>query len=41
MPKKERGLGIKKLEEWNKATMMRHIWSLFAKAGSLWPGCMG
>jgi hypothetical protein len=36
MPKKERGLGIKKLEEWNKATMMRHIWSLFAKAGSLW-----
>jgi hypothetical protein len=36
MPKKEGGLGIKKLEEWNRAAMMRHIWSLFVKAGSLW-----
>ncbi|KAK3199256.1 hypothetical protein Dsin_022671 [Dipteronia sinensis] len=36
MPKKEGGLGIKKLEEWNRAAMMRHIWGLFAKAGSLW-----
>jgi hypothetical protein len=35
MTKKE-GLGIKKLEEWNRAAMKRHIWSLFAKAGSLW-----
>jgi len=29
-------LGIKKLEEWNRAAIMRHIWSLLAKAGSLW-----
>jgi hypothetical protein len=35
MPKQEGDLGIKKLEEWNKAAMMRHIW-LFAKARSLW-----
>lgn len=36
VPKKEGGLGIKKLEVWNRATIMRHIWGLFAKAGSLW-----
>lgn len=35
VPKQEGGLGIKKLEEWNHAAMMRHIWSLF-KACSLW-----
>jgi hypothetical protein len=29
-------LGIKKLEEWNQAAMMRHTWCLFAKVGSLW-----
>ncbi|KAK3205256.1 hypothetical protein Dsin_019302 [Dipteronia sinensis] len=36
MPKKSGGLGIKKLEENLLAAMMRHIWSLFAKAKSLW-----
>jgi hypothetical protein len=36
LPKKEGGLGIKKLVEWNRAAMMRHIWSLFMRAGSLW-----
>jgi hypothetical protein len=35
-PKKEGGLGIKKLEKWNRAFMMRHIWNLFAQSGSLW-----
>jgi len=30
------GLGIKKLEIWNQASMMVHIWNLFAKAGSIW-----
>jgi hypothetical protein len=35
-PKKEGGLGIKQLEVWNKAAMLNHIWSLFARAGSLW-----
>jgi hypothetical protein len=28
LPKEEGGLGIKKLEEWNHSSMMRHIWSL-------------
>ena len=31
-PKKKGGLGLCKLEEWNKATVMRFIWSLFARA---------
>lgn len=30
------GLGIKRLKKSNKASMLRHIWSLFARAGSLW-----
>lgn len=34
--KKEGGLGIKKLEEWNRVSMIRHIWNLFAQSGSLW-----
>jgi hypothetical protein len=33
VPKKEGGLGIKRLEVWNKASMMIHIWSLFARVG--------
>jgi len=36
LPKEEGGLGIKKLEEWNHAAMMKHIWSLFMRLGSLW-----
>jgi hypothetical protein len=35
-PKKEWGLGIKKLEVWNQASMLVHIWNLFARAGSIW-----
>jgi len=35
-PKKEGGLGLKELEIWNISSMMRHIWSLFAKSGSIW-----
>jgi hypothetical protein len=35
-PKKEGGLGLKKLEVWNQSSMLRHIWSLFAKSGSIW-----
>jgi hypothetical protein len=34
-PKKDSGLGIKKLDEWNRAAIMRHILILFAQAGSL------
>jgi hypothetical protein len=29
-------LGIKRLEDWNEASILRHIWNLFARAGSLW-----
>lgn len=36
VPKQEGGLGIKKLEDWNKASILRHICNLFARAGSLW-----
>jgi hypothetical protein len=35
-PKKEGGLMIKKLEVWNQASLLNHIWILFTKAGSLW-----
>jgi hypothetical protein len=35
-PKKEGGLGLKRLDVWNQSSMLRHIWSLFAKSGSLW-----
>lgn len=33
-PKREGGL--KKIEDWNKEAVMKHIWSLSAQAGSLW-----
>jgi hypothetical protein len=36
VPKKECGLGLKRIEEWNRAAIVRHIWKLFTKAGSLW-----
>jgi hypothetical protein len=36
MPNKEGGLGIKNIEVWNQASILNHIWNLFAKAGSLW-----
>jgi len=39
-PKKDNGLGIKKLDEWNRAAIMRHILILFAQAGSLWVAWM-
>jgi hypothetical protein len=35
-PMKERGLGIKRLDVWNQASMMNHIRNLFTKSGSLW-----
>jgi hypothetical protein len=36
VPRKEGGLGLKRLETWNKAAMLNHIWNLFVQAGSLW-----
>ena len=29
-------MGLKRIEEWNRATVMKHIWHLFTQAGSLW-----
>lgn len=34
LPEKEGGL--KRVEDWNKATVIKHIWKLFTQAGSLW-----
>jgi hypothetical protein len=34
-PKKEGGLGLKDVEILNISFMMRHIWSIFAKSGSI------
>jgi hypothetical protein len=33
---KKGSLGLKILEVWNKSSILRHIWNLFACAGSLW-----
>ena len=35
-PRNEGGLGFKLLKLWNKATMLRHLWTLNQKADSLW-----
>jgi hypothetical protein len=35
-PKKEDGLGLKRIGVWNKTYMLRHIWSLFVRSSSLW-----
>jgi hypothetical protein len=29
-------LGLKRLKVWNQTSMLRHIWSIFARSGSLW-----
>ncbi|XP_022855072.1 uncharacterized protein LOC111376347 [Olea europaea var. sylvestris] len=40
MPKEEGGLGLRSLEIWNKAAMLKHLWSLCTdSASSLW--CSG
>ncbi|KAM6563596.1 hypothetical protein CsatB_023594 [Cannabis sativa] len=35
-PKSAGGLGIKKIEEWNKAAMCKYIWAIANKQDSLW-----
>lgn len=35
-PKRKRGLGFSLLKDWNKASMMRHLWVLCLKADTLW-----
>jgi hypothetical protein len=39
MPKKEGGLGIKRLATWNQVSMLNHIWNFFSRSGSLWVAC--
>jgi hypothetical protein len=36
VPRQEGGLGLKRIDVWNKAAMLRHIWNLFSRADSLW-----
>jgi hypothetical protein len=36
MPKKEGGLGIKRLATWNQVSVLNHIWNFFSRSGSLW-----
>lgn len=33
---KQGGLGLKRVEDWNRAAVMKHIWNLFTQAGSPW-----
>jgi hypothetical protein len=42
LPKKDGGLGIKKLKEWNHAAVMRHIWIMeFVCEIRVSLGCVG
>ena len=36
LPKEEGGFNIRKLEDYNRATMLKHIWLLFIDKESLW-----
>lgn len=36
VPKKEGDLGLKRIEDWSKAAILKHIWNIFDHAGSLW-----
>lgn len=36
VPMLEGGLGLRKIEDWNKASILKHIWNLVTKAGSIW-----
>ena len=31
---------MKSLEVWNQTYMLRHVWSLFARSGSIWVSCV-
>ncbi|CAN1773889.1 LINE-1 retrotransposable element ORF2 protein [Linum perenne] len=35
-PKKEGGVGIKDFRSWNVATVVKHLWQLIMRSGSLW-----
>lgn len=36
LPKKEGGLGLKRIKDWKKGAIMKLIWNLFTHVGSLW-----
>ena len=36
LPKAEGGLGLKDILSWNTACMIKHIWQIFAQAGTIW-----
>ena len=36
LPKKEGGLGLKRIKDWKKGAIMKLIWNLFTQVGSLW-----
>ena len=36
LPKAEGGLGVKDMLSWNKACVLKNIWSIITQAGSLW-----
>ncbi|CAN1228527.1 hypothetical protein LINGRAPRIM_LOCUS1299 [Linum grandiflorum] len=40
MPKEEGGVGLKDFYTWNSAKVLRHLWSLFTRGGSLWVAWM-
>jgi hypothetical protein len=31
VPKREGGLGLKRIEDWNKVALSKHIWNLYTK----------
>jgi hypothetical protein len=35
VPKEEGGLGLRRIEDWNIAAILKFIWNLYTKAGSL------
>lgn len=35
-PLKEGGLGIKRCKDWNKATILKHVWRLISNNASVW-----
>ncbi|GJY84194.1 hypothetical protein Tco_0497570 [Tanacetum coccineum] len=37
LPKNEGGLGVRRLDTFNKALMVPHIWNLLARKDTLWP----
>ena len=39
LPKKEWLLGLKRVADWYRDTILKQIWSLFTQSGSMWVAC--